>query len=128
MTEFAQEALAHCAALVREADKDRYLASLFAPDGRRPYLQALYAFNAELARIRETVSEPMLGEIRLQWWHDTLSAIEAKQTVDHPVAQAFSVVVQQFGLPLEHFENFIEAWRNDLYADQFPLTALRGEA
>jgi 15-cis-phytoene synthase len=109
-----------CEELVRTFDRDRYIATLFAPDDLRPHLFALYAFGVEIARIPTLVSEPQIGEIRLQWWLDTLVAIEAKQAVDHPVAQAFAVVVQQFGLPIEHLENFIEAWRNDLYADPFP--------
>jgi 15-cis-phytoene synthase len=109
-----------CMDLVRMHDRDRYIATLFAPDGKRPHLFALYAFGVEVARIPLLVSEPMIGEIRLQWWFDTLAAIEAKQVVDHPVAQIFAGVVHEFGLPIEHLRNFVEAWRNDLYADQFP--------
>ena len=110
----------NCEELVRLHDRDRYIATLFAPDHLRPHLFALYAFGVEIARIPTLVSDPQIGEIRLQWWLDTLSAIEAKQMVDHPVARAFAVVVHQFGLPIEHLENFVEALRNDLYADQFP--------
>jgi 15-cis-phytoene synthase len=108
-----------CAALVRLHDRDRYIATLFAPDDKREHLCALYAFGVEIARIPQLVSEPQIGEIRLQWWLDTLTAIEQGHAVDHPVAQAFAVVVQQYGLPIEHLENYVEAWRNDLYADQF---------
>jgi 15-cis-phytoene synthase len=109
-----------CADIVRLHDRDRYIATLFAPDEKREDLFALYAFAVEVARIPSLVSEPMIGEIRLQWWLDTLIAIGSKQAVDHPVAQAFAEVVQRHGLPIEHLENFVEAWRNDLYADQFP--------
>jgi 15-cis-phytoene synthase len=109
-----------CAELVRTHDRERYIATLFAPDELRPHLFALYAFGLEIARIPKLVSEPQVGEIRLQWWLDTLTAIEAGQAVDHPVAQAFAVVVQKYSLPMEHLENFVDAWRNDLYADQFP--------
>ena len=62
----------HCTALVREADRDRYLATLFAPAEHRDALYALYAFNAEIARVRDMAREPMPGEIRLQWWVDVL--------------------------------------------------------
>ena len=64
----------HCEALVRAADKDRYLATLFAPERCRRALFALYAFNVEVARIRELAREPMPGEIRLQWWRDVFSS------------------------------------------------------
>ena len=63
----------HCAALVREADRDRYLATLFAPAEHRDALFALYAFNVEIARVRELAREPLPGEIRLQWWREVLS-------------------------------------------------------
>ena len=66
------EASSHCEQLVREADKDRFLATLFAPAAQRPALFALYAFNAEIARVRDIAREPMPGEIRLQWWREVV--------------------------------------------------------
>ena len=65
----------HVQELVRTGDRDRFLASLFAPDDARPALLALYAFNLEIGRIAASVSEPQLGLIRQQWWLDTLDAI-----------------------------------------------------
>ena len=69
----------HCAALVREADRDRYLATLFAPAEHRDALFALYAFNVEIARVRELAREPMPGEIRLQWWREVLAGERARR-------------------------------------------------
>ena len=74
----------HCARTVRELDRDRYIADLFAPAAARKHLFALHAFSAEVARIRDTVSDPVLGEIRLQWWRDALIAGGG----GHPVASA----------------------------------------
>jgi len=71
----AASGLSLCAAELRRGDRDRFLTALFAPADRREALFALYAFNLELARIRESVSQPMLGLIRLQWWRDGLDAI-----------------------------------------------------
>jgi len=62
-------------AIVRDHDRDRYLSTFFAPDDRRPHLLALYAFNAEVVKVRDSVSEPTLGLIRLQWWRDTITSI-----------------------------------------------------
>ena len=64
------DAFDHCEGLVREGDKDRFLATLFAPQKYRRPLHALYAFNLEIAKVRETAREPMPGEVRLQWWRD----------------------------------------------------------
>ena len=60
------------AGLVREGDRDRYLAMLFAPADTRPHLFALYAFNLEIALVRERITEPAAGEIRFQWWREVL--------------------------------------------------------
>jgi phytoene synthase len=78
----------HCAALVREADPDRYLATLFAPADHRDALMSLYAFNVEIARVRDVAREPMPGEIRLQWWREVLSGERAGEAAAHPVASA----------------------------------------
>ena len=68
-----REAYRHCEALVRAHDKDQFLASLFAPAERRPYLFALYAFALEIGRVKRLVNEPMAGTIRLQWWLEALA-------------------------------------------------------
>ena len=78
----------HCAALVREADRDRYLATLFAPAEMREALMALYAFNIEISRVRDVAREPMPGEIRLQWWREVLSDERDGEAASHPVAAA----------------------------------------
>lgn len=59
-----------CGRDLQRLDPDRWLTTLFAPDASRPGLFALYAFNAEIARARESVSQPMIGQIRLQWWRE----------------------------------------------------------
>ena len=63
--------------MVRRHDRDRYQTALFAPADRREALFALYAFNYEIARVRETVTQPMLGQIRLQWWREVVEAAYA---------------------------------------------------
>ena len=62
---------------MRHHDRDRFQTALFAPAERREALFALYAFNYEIARVREAVREPMLGQIRLQWWREAIAAAYA---------------------------------------------------
>lgn len=116
---------------VRDGDKDRYLASLFAPDGKRPHMLALYAFNLEIARIRDVVSEPQIGLIRQQWWLDTLDALYASEPPDHPVAQALQGTISEGNLPKHALRNLVLAREFDLYADPMPdlesLEAYLGE-
>ena len=68
----SEAALSYCGQEVRKYDKDRFLTALFAPADRREALFALYAFNLEIAKTREVVTEPVLGQIRLQWWYDAI--------------------------------------------------------
>src|SRR5215207_11715913 len=95
----SSSAAAHCEALVRAADPDRYFAALFAPADKRPHLFALYAFSLEIARVREAVSDPMLGDIRLQWWRDALQGEARGDVRANPVAAALDETVVRFRLP-----------------------------
>lgn len=109
-----QDAFAHCVALLRAADKDRFLSALFAPAAHRGALHALYAFNVEVARIGDLVKEPLAGEVRLQWWREAVLGERPEETRGHPVASALVEVIGRYGLPLRSFEELIEARRLDL--------------
>ena len=108
--------------IVRAHDRDRYLSTFFAPDGRRAHLLALYAFNAEVVRIRDLVSDPGIGLIRLQWWRDTL---ESGAGQGHPVAEALLSTIRACGLPVQALSDLLAAREFDLYQDRMPgLTEL----
>jgi phytoene synthase len=107
----------HCEALVRAGDKDRFLATLFAPERARRALLALYSFNLEVARVRERAREPMAGEIRLRWWRDVFSAAGGGDVRGNPVAAALSDTIVRYQLPLRAFTDLIDAREFDLYDD-----------
>jgi phytoene synthase len=106
--------------LVRAADRDRYVAALYAPEDRRADLLALYAFNAEISGIRERVSQPLTGEIRLQWWRDVVTAKDVSAGAGHPVAEALLAAIERYSLPREAFQNYLDARIFDLYDDPMP--------
>lgn len=112
-----------CEGIVRDTDRDRFLASLFAPAGKRRHIHALHAFSHEIARVRDMVSEPMPGEIRLQWWHDALAGGAQGDAIAHPVAAALIDTMQRYRLPLQAFLDLIEARVFDLYNDPMPSIA-----
>jgi phytoene synthase len=114
--------LSPIAALVRRHDRDRYQTALFAPAARREALFALYAFNYEIARVRERVTEPMLGQIRLQWWREIIAAaFEGGPVRHHPVAEALTEAIRELALTRAHFDRLIEARETDL-DDQPPAS------
>jgi phytoene synthase len=124
-----QDAFAHCETLVRAGDKDRYLASLFAPADRRVHLYALYAFNLEIARVRELARDPMAGEVRLQWWREAIAGTRPGEASAHPVAAALLDTIAQRDLAVATLIDLIEARAFDLYDDPMPtLDALAGYA
>ena len=109
------DAFDHCEALVRTADKDRFFATLFAPAARRRPLYALYAFNLEIARVREVVSEPLPGEIRLQWWRDALAGAAHGDVNAHQVAAPLRATIVRYQLPVRRLIELTEARIFDLY-------------
>src|ERR1700758_387200 len=110
-----EDAFAHCAELVRTADRDRFLASLFAPADRRDALHALYAFNVEVMRVREAAREALPGEIRLQWWTDVLNGERGGEASANPGAAARLAAIAEHRLPARALLDLIEAHRFDLY-------------
>lgn len=114
---FAQS---HCEDLVRASDPDRYYATLFAPAGARPHLFALYAFSSTIARVREAASNPMAGEIRLQWWRDALQGEARGDVRANPVAAALEEAIRVNRLGRQPFVDLIDARVFDLYEDPMP--------
>jgi len=109
----------HCADLVREHDRDRYLATLFAPAASRDALFALYAFALEIGRVRDVAREPMPGEIRLQWWREVLEGQRDGEAAAHPLAAALVATVARYRLDAARLVAFIDAATFDLYDEPF---------
>jgi 15-cis-phytoene synthase len=112
-----------CAGLVRTHDFARYASALFVPPGRRRALLALYAFNVEISRVREQVSQPLPGEMRLQWWNDMLAGTGHGGIEGNPVAAELQLVIQSWHLPVERLSRLIDEHQFDLYNDPMPTMA-----
>ncbi|MCB1592061.1 MAG: squalene/phytoene synthase family protein [Alphaproteobacteria bacterium] len=107
--------ITECGQIVRENDPDRFLLSLFASPDRRPDLWGLFAFNHEIAKTREVVSDSTLGLIRLQWWRDEIGSIYAgERSAENVVLGALSSVIHRYSLPQEHFHTLLYAREFDL--------------
>lgn len=113
----------YCAALVREVDRERYLATLFAPAERRTALFSLYAFDIEISRIRDLAREPMPGEIRLQWWREVLEGGRAGEAAANPVAASLLATLARHRLTAAKLIELIEARRFDIYDEPMPTLA-----
>jgi phytoene synthase len=101
----------HCQDLVRTADKDRYLATLFAPADRRDALFALYAFSSEIATVRDRAREPMETVARF--------ALPVPRLLDLIEAHAFDL----YDDPMANFD-VLEGYLRHTSATVFDLAAL----
>jgi 15-cis-phytoene synthase len=117
----------YCADLVRGHDFPRYVAALFAPAAERRALLALYAFNVEIVRVRDQVSQPLPGEIRFQWWTDLFSGLVHGSAEGNPVAAELLRAIRDFDLPVGPLSLLVDEHQFDLYNDPMPtMTALEG--
>jgi len=110
-----------CLDLIRKHDHDRYLTTLYAPENRRAALASLYAFNYEISRVRESVSDPMLGEIKIAWWRESIAEIYENKTKEHDILKSLSPAIHHYKLPLEVFNQILDQRGTDLY-DELPKT------
>jgi 15-cis-phytoene synthase len=107
---------------LRDLDRGRYIAALFAPGEKREALAAVSAYRAELARIPALVKEPMAGEIRLQWWRDVIGGGREGEAASHPVASALLAAITAHGLPRAPLAMMADGRAAELYHDPMPDT------
>ena len=125
----AAASFAHSAADLRANDRDRYLATLVLNGAGRDAVTALYAFNADVASVRDRVSNPAPGEIRLQWWADALDGKGHGDVRQNPVADALLDTMARYRIPAGTLQRLIAARRFDLYDDPMPdLESFEGYA
>lgn len=105
-----------CAALVERGDPDRFMAVMAAPVALRARLFPLHAFNLEVARAPWVTSQPMIAEMRLQWWRDVVAEPGPRA---HEVVGPLHAVIREAGLPLAVVDRMIAARVWDAYSEPF---------
>ncbi|KAJ1303417.1 hypothetical protein OPQ81_011608 [Rhizoctonia solani] len=110
------DANTYCQELVRKHDYEAYLCSYFYPRSAQPGYFALRAFNIELAMIRETVSRPIIGKMRMQFWRDAVKSINDNRPMKHPIVIALHEASQNAHGKLHpyHLKRMIDARDEDL--------------
>lgn len=103
-----------CAALVEKGDPDRFLATMAAPPAARARLFPLYAFNLEIARVPWVTEQPLIAEMRLQFWRDVLDAPTPRA---HEIAGPLHGVIQDSGLDIITLQRMIDARIWDISRD-----------
>lgn len=110
---------------VAEHDPDRYVATFFAPERARRHLNALYAFDRELAHIGEVVREPMAGHVRLAWWREQIGTIFDGGAPASPTGRALAEAIRAHSLPRKLIDAVIDTRAHDIdetpFADEAAL-------
>ena len=114
--------IAACAALVERADPDRFSATMAAPPAARQSLFPLYAFNLEVARAPWVTQEPLIAEMRLQWWRDVVAAPASGAALAHEVAGPLHYIIHAKNLPIATLDRLIAARRWDIGQNPFSTT------
>lgn len=109
--------VAACAELVQRGDPDRFLATMAAPVETRALLFPLYAFNLEVARAPWVTQEPLIAEMRLQWWRDVVENAGSGAARAHEVAGPLHELIRDFGLPVDVMDRLIAARRWDIHRE-----------
>lgn len=112
--------LSPCGAIVRRDDPDRFLCALFAPEAAREDLFTLYAFNAALAAVRDAVTEPALGLIRLQWWREVVEEASHGRVRRHEVAEPLGRLIAARGIDPALLDAVITAREAELAEEGIP--------
>lgn len=114
-----QDRFQYCLSQLKRFDHDRYLAILLTPEKHRASLAAFFAFDVEMARIPTTVSEPMLADIRFQWWRDTLEKMVPGSDPGHEIASALSDSFFDRGIAPKELLPLIDLRARDLAEQPF---------
>ena len=108
-----------CAELVQRGDPDRFRAVLAAPVAARAQLLVLYAFNLEVARAPWVTQEPLIAEMRLQWWRDVLDNTASGAARAHDVAGPLHDLIRDRALDVAALDGLVAARRWDVWKDPF---------
>ncbi|QNA86828.1 squalene/phytoene synthase family protein [Sphingomonas sp. So64.6b] len=92
------------------ADPERLLALSYSPVSHRAGVTALFALDDTLAAILRTTREPLVGQMRLTWWHEALSKLDKEGAPAEPVLQALAAEVIPRGVPGARLAEMIDAW------------------
>jgi phytoene synthase len=105
----------YCSQLIKKEMPDFYLLAMLMPENKQHYLLAVFAFNHEISKTRETVTETAIGLMRLLWWREAIQDIyQGNTTKEHPILQALTLTIKENNLPLQLFEDLTYAREFDL--------------
>ena len=111
--------LSPCGQLVQQYDRDRYLCALFTDTIRREALFSIYAFYYEISRIKFRVTDPLLGQIRFQWWRESIDKVLEGRIERHEIIIGLDAAIRNYKLHRILFFDLIDIWESGLTGFRF---------
>ena len=129
-TRFSQKSVddyTYCINSVRKVDYENFICtSLLRPSLLQRPAMAIRALNVELATIRDQVSNSQIGQMRLQFWRETIDAIYSSlntntmRKINHPVAREINLAIKYNQLSKLWFHRLIKSRETTL--NDMPFT------
>ena len=105
---------------LKKADPDRFRAALMADAQGRRDLLILYAFHYELSKVPDVTSEPMLGQIRYEWWREAVDEIYSGREVRrHEISTPLAELLLRTEMPRFWIDRLIDGRARDLDPQPF---------
>jgi phytoene synthase len=111
---------------LRQRDRDRYLAALYAPADVRPALIALFGIDAELGAVVAGTTEPMIGEIRLAWWREALEGLDSGTVPAQPLLQLVAAELLPRGVGGAALAGLEDRWLGMIGNSEVPAAHVEG--
>jgi len=102
-------------------DADRILALSYVPAARRAAVEALWQLDAAMGRVLAGGREPLLSQIKLAWWRDSLARLDQGPAPGEPLLQAVAEEVLPKGLSGAELGAIEEGWA--ILLSEAPLSA-----
>jgi 15-cis-phytoene synthase len=100
-------------------NEPQQIALAYVPRASRDGVSAIWALDAALGRVVATTTEPMIGQMRLTWWHERLTGLDAGEVPAEPVLAALRDVVRHHDVTGAMLAGLVEGW--EVLLDPLPL-------
>ncbi|XP_063236947.1 NADH dehydrogenase (ubiquinone) complex I, assembly factor 6 [Bacillus rossius redtenbacheri] len=111
----------YCLNTVRQFDYENFICTLLLPSNYRTSAFAIRAFNIEVARVQDSVSDSQIGQMRMKFWEDTIEKIYADSNVpQHPVAAELYSASKRHKLTKRFLKRLISVRAAQLSSPTFP--------
>jgi phytoene synthase len=113
---------------VIELDADRALALTYVPTRKRAAIEALWRLDAALGQVLAGGREPLISQIKLAWWRDSLERLDSVKAPSEPVLQALAQHLLPTGVSGAALSELEQGWTRLLSPDPLTEEELAGYA